>query len=138
MQKMSINRVILVGRVGAMPSTRVSKSGISIASFSLATNEIIKKTTDQKIEHTEWHNIITIGNQADFVSEYIKKGQLISIEGRLRTSKWENNDNITRYKTEVYADSITPLEWRNDEDTKITNKTEINSESNNDEEKIPF
>lgn len=138
MQKMSINRVILVGRVGGDPETRSTKTGISVASFSLATNESMKKADGQKNEHTEWHNVVSMGKQADFVSEYIKKGQLISIEGRLRTSKWEGNDSVTRYKTEIYTDSVTPLEWRNDDNRANESNVSGVSEPENEEEALPF
>ncbi len=138
MQKMSINRVILVGRVGGDPETRSTKTGTSVASFSLATNESMMKSDGKKNEHTEWHNVVSMGKQADFVSEYIKKGQLLSIEGRLRTNKWEGNDNVTRYKTEIYTDSVTPLEWRNDDDSANDSNASGVSEPENEEEVLPF
>lgn len=138
MQKMSVNRVILVGRVGGDPESKSTKSGLSVANFSLATNETMNRSDGQKNEHTEWHNVVSMGKQADFVSEYIKKGQLISLEGRLRTNKWEGNDKVTRYKTEILSDSITPLEWRHESETNGNNESSGVSEPESEEEVLPF
>ncbi|MAJ45499.1 MAG: hypothetical protein CMF96_12260 [Candidatus Marinimicrobia bacterium] len=110
MQKRSINKVILIGRVGQPPEGKYTPSGIAIANYSIATNETITKSDGSKIAHTEWHNIVSIGKQANFVTEFIKKGQLVSIEGRLRTNKWNDKNKITHYKTEILSDSIIPLE----------------------------
>ena len=114
MQKRSINKVFLIGRIGQTPERKYTPSGISIINYSLATNETKINTEGNKIEHTEWHNIISIGKQADFVAEYIKKGQLVCIEGKLKTNKWQDKKNITHYKTEIVSETITPLEWKED------------------------
>ena len=126
MNKKSLNRVILIGRIGLTPEKSFTQSGLSISTFSLATNEILKNAEGTKIEHTEWHNIVSIGKQSNFVSEFLKKGQLVSIEGRLRTKKWKDKNKINHYKTEVITDSITPLEWKDDavnSSTSIDNTT---------------
>lgn len=135
MQKMSVNKVILVGRVGLNPEGKYTPSGISIANYSIATNETKANSDGNKTEHTEWHNIVSIGKQADFVTEYIKKGQLICVEGKLRTQKWEDKNKVTHYKTEILADSVTPLEWKDDSRKKETEKV---SEPNDTEEDLPF
>ena len=135
MQKMSVNKVILVGRVGLNPEGKYTPSGISIANYSIATNETKANFDGNKTEHTEWHNIVSIGRQADFVTEYIKKGQLICVEGKLRTQKWEDKNKVTHYKTEILADSVTPLEWKDESKKKETEKV---SEPNDIEEDLPF
>ena len=135
MQKMSVNKVILVGRVGSNPEGKYTPSGISIANYSIATNETKANSDGNKTEHTEWHNIVSIGKQADFVTEYIKKGQLICVEGKLRTQKWEDKNKVTHYKTEILADSVTPLEWKDESKKKETEKV---SEPNDTEEDLPF
>tara|TARA_B100000700_G_C14718963_1_gene702780 strand:+ start:85 stop:492 length:408 start_codon:yes stop_codon:yes gene_type:complete len=135
MQKMSVNKVILVGRVGLNPEGKYTPSGISIANYSIATNETKANSDGNKTEHTEWHNIVSIGKQADFVTEYIKKGQLICVEGKLRTQKWEDKNKVTHYKTEILADSVTPLEWKDESKKKETEKV---SEPNDTEEDLPF
>ena len=134
MQKRSVNKVIIVGRVGSNPEGKYTPSGISIANYSIATNETKSSSDGTKTDHTEWHNIVSIGKQADFVTEYLKKGQLICIEGKLRTQKWEDKNKVTHYKTEILADSVTPLEWR-DESKTVVKKV---SEPENREEAFPF
>ena len=135
MQKMSVYKVILVGRVGLNPEGKYTPSGISIANYSIATNETKANSDGNKTEHTEWHNIVSIGRQAEFVTEYIKKGQLICVEGKLRTQKWEDKNKVTHYKTEILADSVTPLEWKDESKKKETEKV---SEPNDTEEDLPF
>ena len=122
MQKRSVNRVIIVGRVGQSPEGRFTPSGLSVVNYSIATNETKSNSDNNKTDHTEWHNIVSLGKQADFVSEYVKKGQLICIEGKLRTQKWEDKNKVTHYKTEIVSDTVTPLEWRSDDDKKEDHK----------------
>tara|TARA_Y100000748_G_scaffold291767_1_gene279578 strand:- start:872 stop:1213 length:342 start_codon:yes stop_codon:yes gene_type:complete len=107
--KKSINRVILVGHVGSNPEIRFSKEGSCFASFSLATHEI-RRTKSGDEEHTEWHNILAIGKLGEFSEKYVKKGQLISIEGRISTKKWVGKDNVRRHLTEVVANNLVPLD----------------------------
>ena len=130
MNKRSINKVILVGRIGSNPEGKYTPSGISIANYSIATNEIKANSDGNKTDHTEWHNIVSIGKQADFITEYVKKGQLICIEGKLRTNKWEDKNKVTHYKTEILTDSVTPLEWKDD--------SKKESKPNENEEELPF
>ena len=106
--KKSINRVILIGHIGGAPDIRFTKGGRLVASFSLATHEIKK---DQE-EHTEWHNIVAWGKIGEFVEQYIKKGQLVCVEGSLRTRKWVAKDDASHSITEVFANNIIPLEWK--------------------------
>ena len=133
MNKSSLNRAVLVGRVGDKPEGRYTPKGTSMASFSIATNEMWGNGEDRQ-EHTEWHNIVTWGKSADFVSDFIQKGQLICIEGRLKTRSWKDKEDNTRKTTEIVASSITPLEWK-----KNGAKAEPGvSEPNDDEEDLPF
>lgn len=134
MQKRSVNKVILVGRVGQSPEGRYTPSGLSVVNYSLATNETKSNSDGNKTDHTEWHNIVSLGKQADFITEYVKKGQLICIEGKLRTQKWEDKNKVTHYKTEILADSVTPLEWKQDNE-KVEDKV---SEPVENEEELPF
>ena len=110
--KKSVNRVILVGHIGSSPETRYTKEGRAVATFSLATHELKKTSSGEDLEHTEWHNILAWGNMGEFAEQYIKKGQLVCIEGRLKTGKWESKEGVTLSKTEIIANNITPLEWR--------------------------
>ena len=96
MQKGSINKVILIGRVGANPEGRYTPSGISTSKFSLATDESWIDSNKKKQEHTEWHSIISWDKTADFVAQYLKKGQLVYVEGKIRTTSWTDKENINR------------------------------------------
>jgi single-strand DNA-binding protein len=103
------NLAILIGRVGQQPETRYTEKGTPVSSFSLATNETYKnKTTGEKVENTEWHNITAWRGVAEVIEKYVKKGDLVYIEGKLKTRSWEK-DGITRYTTEIVADRLTML-----------------------------
>ena len=112
MQKSSVNKVILVGHIGNKPEGRYTPSGTSTASFSLATNESWIDSENEKQERTEWHNIIAWNKLADFATEYLQKGQLIYLEGRLQTRMYKDKEDIQRRVTEVVSTAITPLEWK--------------------------
>ncbi len=105
--KKSINKVILIGHVGNLPDVRYTRDGLIVVSFSLATHEL-----QSEKEHTEWHNIVALGSLGSFVEERIKKGQLLCVEGRLKTRKWESKDGFSLSKTEILASSVVPLEWK--------------------------
>ena len=110
--KKSINKVILVGHVGGRPETRYTKEGRAVSTFSLATHEFKKNLEGSDGEHTEWHSVLAWGKIGEFAEQYIKKGQLISIEGRLRTSKWVSKEGASLSKTEIIASNIVPLDWK--------------------------
>ena len=107
----SVNKVILLGNLGKDPEIRHFENGGSLARFPLATSEsYIKKDTNEKITQTEWHNIVTRGGfAAKVVEPYLKKGQSVYIEGRLKTRSWEDKDGQTRYTTEIICDSLEML-----------------------------
>ena len=112
MQKNSLNRVVLIGHLGAKPAGRYTQQGEAIAHLSLATNESWANKEGRVTEHTEWHNLVVWGKLAEFCIERLYKGQLISIEGSLRTRKWEDQEGTARKTTEVLCASIIPLEWK--------------------------
>ncbi len=104
-----VNKVILVGRLGKDPEVRNLENGVSVANFSLATSESYKdKTTGDKKEVTEWHNISLWRGLADIAAKYLHKGDLVYIEGKLRTRSWEK-EGVTRYTTEIIGDNMTML-----------------------------
>jgi len=101
-----------VGRLGKDPEVRNLESGVAVANFSLATSETYKdRTTGEKRETTEWHNIVLWRGLAEIAQRYLHKGDMIYVEGKLRTRSWEK-DGITRYTTEVVADNMTMLSTR--------------------------
>jgi len=105
-RKEMLNKTMLIGRLGRDPETRYSKDGLAITSFSIATTLAWKdKTTGEKKETTEWHRIVAFGKLAEICSEYLSKGKLIYVEGRLHTRSWEQ-DGITRYITEIVMSNM--------------------------------
>jgi len=104
-----VNKVILVGRLGKDPEVRNLENGAAVANFTLATSESYKdKTTGEKKEITEWHNVVLWRGLAEISQRYLHKGDMVYIEGKLRTRSWEK-EGVTRYTTEVVADNMTML-----------------------------
>jgi len=103
---MSINKVILIGRLGQNPEVRHTPSGSAVANFSIATSESWNDKSGQKQERTEWHRIVVWGKQAELCQQYLSKGRQVYIEGKLQTRQWQDKDNQTKYTTEVHAQSI--------------------------------
>lgn len=108
-----INKVILVGNLGKDPEVRHLEGGATVANFPLATSESYKDKTGNKVEQTEWHNIVLWRAQAEFAEKYLKKGNTIMIEGKLRTRSWEDKDKNKRYTTEVVGDNISIINTGN-------------------------
>ncbi len=105
----SVNKIILIGHLGAKPEGRYTPQGISTASFSIATNEVWYDHDKNKHEHTEWHNIVVFNQIADFVTQYLDKGHLIYLEGSIRTRKWINNNKEEKKVIEIIASQVVPL-----------------------------
>ena len=104
-----VNKVILVGNVGADPETRYTPSGTAISSVRMATSESWKdKQTGEQQERTEWHRVEFFGRLAEVVGEYVKKGSQIYVEGKLRTDEYEK-DGVKRYSTKVIGDEMQML-----------------------------
>ena len=103
----SVNKVILVGNLGKDPEIRTLENGVKKASFSLATSEVFKdKTTGDKRSETEWHNIVIWRGLADIAEKYLKKGQQIYLEGKIKSRQYKDKDGNQRYITEVVADNF--------------------------------
>ncbi|HNQ67881.1 MAG TPA: single-stranded DNA-binding protein [Bacteroidales bacterium] len=107
---MNLNKVMLIGRLGKKPEVNYIKPDAPVARFSLATSETYKSKEGDKIETTEWHNIVAWRNNAKFAENYLDKGMLVYIEGKLQTRKWDAQDGGTRYTTEIVTDQIKILE----------------------------
>ena len=104
-----VNKAILVGYLGKDPEVRNLENGITVASFSMATTETYKdKTTGDRKDITEWHNIVLWRGLADVAAKYLHKGDLVYIEGRIRTRSWEK-DNVKHYITEIQGDTLNML-----------------------------
>lgn len=104
-----INKVILVGNLGKDPDIMKFENGVKKASFPLATTEVYKKD-NERVTHTEWHNVVLWRGLADIAETYLKKGSQVYIEGRIRTRSWEDKESGSkRYTTEIMCDSMTML-----------------------------
>ena len=106
-----VNKVILIGNLGADPEIRYTQSGAAVANLRLATTETWKKE-GEKEELTEWHRVVTFGRLAEICGEYLSKGSKIYIEGRIQTRKWEDRDGNPRYTTEIVAREMKMLSPR--------------------------
>ena len=102
---MYINKVILFGNLTRDPELRALPSGLNVANFSIATNRVFKDKDGKKQEQTDYHNVVVFGRQADIVSQYLKKGSSVYIEGRLQTRSWDKNGE-KQYRTEVITDQM--------------------------------
>ena len=103
MAKGTVNKVIIIGRLGDDPELRFTQSQQPVANMRVATSEAHKDKSGNKQESTEWHSVILWGKQAEAANEYLKKGSRVYIEGRLQTRKWEDSSGVTRYSTEIVA-----------------------------------
>jgi len=110
----SINRVILVGNLGKDPEIRHTEGGIAVARFPIATSESFKDKAGNKQERTEWHNIVAWRGLAEVAEKYMKKGQSIYVEGKIRTNSYQDKEGIQRYSVEIVADNITMLGGRSE------------------------
>jgi len=108
----SINKVILIGNLGKDPEIRHLEGGVAVARFSLATSETYKDKTGNKVDRTEWHNIVLWRGLAEVAEKYLKKGQSVYIEGKIRTNSYQDKEGIQRYSTEIVADNMTMLGGR--------------------------
>ncbi len=104
---------MLIGRLGKDPEVRRLESGAAVAKFSIATDESYKDKDGNKVEQTEWHNIVVWRSQAEIAEKYLKKGMLIYVEGKLTTREYTDKDNQKKYFTEVVANTFKMLESRN-------------------------
>jgi len=106
---MSVNKVILIGRLGKDPETRYMTSGEAVTNCTLATSENWKDKSGEKQEKTEWHNLVFYRRLAEIAGEYLKKGSQIFVEGKLQTRKWQDKEGKDRYTTEIVVNEMTML-----------------------------
>lgn len=107
MSKGTINKVMLLGRLGADPEVRYMPSGSAVANIRIATNDGYKdKQSGQFVETTEWHRVVLFGRLAEIAGQYLQKGRLVFVEGRIRTNKWQDQSGQDRYSTEIVANEM--------------------------------
>ncbi len=127
----SVNKAILVGNLGKDPEVRHLEGGVAVARFPIATSETFKDKNGEKQERTEWHNIVVWRGLAEVAEKYLKKGQSVYIEGKIRTSNYQDKEGIQRYSTEIVADNMTMLGGRGDSGTSGNNQDSGNASSGN-------
>ena len=129
MQKNSVNKVIIVGNLGQDPEARFTPQGTAVTNLSVATNESWKNQNGDLQDRTEWHRVVIYGKMAETASQYMKKGQMVYVEGRLQTNEWEDQNKNKRKTTEIRCDNFTMLGRRSD-------TTQNNPSQNQSEQKI--
>lgn len=147
-----VNKVIIVGNLGRDPEVRHLESGVAVANFPVATSETYRdRNSGERREQTEWHNVVLWRGLAEVAEKYLHKGDMVYIEGKLRTRSWEK-DGVTRYTTEVVGDNMTMLGSRSSGDSSSSQQsdrsssqpeykqetTPANIAQENDEEDLPF
>ncbi len=106
----SLNKVMLIGHLGGDPELKYTPGGAAVATFSVATNETYKDKEGNQQEKTDWHRIVVWNKLAEIAAEYLKKGRLVYLEGRLQTRSWNDKDGNKRYTTEVVAQNLQMLD----------------------------
>ena len=144
----SVNKVILIGRLGKDPEVKATPSGSTVAKFSLATDEKFTDRDGNKQERTEWHNIVAWGKLGEICGQYLRKGKLVYIEGKIRTESWEDKETkVKRYRTDIIADTMRMLDRKGDEEggggsyagnRKGTTSTSSSSAPEMDDDEVPF
>lgn len=110
----SVNKVILIGNLGADPEVKTFQDGNSIANIRIATSESYTNQAGEKINNTEWHNVVLRRGLAGIAEKYLKKGDKVYIEGALKTRKWQDQNSVDRYTVEIIAQNMTMLSPRNE------------------------
>ncbi len=105
-----VNKALLIGRLGKDPEVRYTPDGMMVTNFNLATDEQWKDKNGQRVQKTEWHRIVTFGKLAEICGNYLSKGKLVFVEGRIQTRSWEDKDGLKRYTTEIVAANMQMLD----------------------------
>lgn len=134
-----VNKVILVGHLGKDPEIRRFEGGTVKASFPLATSESYTNKSGEKVEQTEWHNVVFWGPIADVIEKYLSKGKQVYVEGKIRTRSWDDKDGNKRYTTEINGESMTMLgrkgEGENSSPERFNSPESMTNDSSDD---LPF
>ena len=134
-----INKVIIVGNLGADPDSRAMPSGNAVTNISVATSESWNdRDTGEKQEKTEWHRVVFFNRLAEIAAQYLKKGSQVYVEGKLQTRKWEDKEGNERWTTEIVANQMQMLGDRMSNDMSNDNASSSQSSSDNDNPEIEF
>jgi len=113
---MSVNKVILIGNLGRDPEVRYASSGNAVCNFTMATSRTYKNKQGERTDETEWHRVVAFGRTAEVCGEYLKKGSMVYIEGRIKTNKWQDKETgADRYSTDIITENMKMLGKRGDD-----------------------
>ena len=132
-----LNKVMIIGRLGADPELRYTQGGQPVCSLRIATDESYTDKDGNRVERTEWHSVAVFGKTADHCNQFLRKGSLVYVEGKLFTRKWQDQKGQDRYTTEIRAERVQFLEKRENGPQKPAQRKERGSEQNNMDD-IPF
>lgn len=130
-----VNKVILLGHLGKDPESFTFENGVKKVSFSLATTESYKDKEGNRVDQTEWHNIVMWRGLADVAEKYLKKGSQIYVEGKIKTRAWDDKDGNKRYTTEIFADNMNMLGSKSESEKPAQSKA---ADSPQPEDDLPF
>jgi len=136
-----VNKVILIGRLGKDPDVRYTPDGTMVTNFNLATDEQWKDKNGEKVQKTEWHRIVTWGKLAEICGNYLVKGKLVFIEGRIQTRSWEDKEGVKRFTTEIVASNMQMLDSKGQsktEDASVDNASTNNNDGAAPLDDVPF
>jgi len=147
-----VNKVTLIGNVGKDPETRYLDSGVPVTTFSLATSESFRSKSGERITSTEWHNIVLWRGLAEIAEKYVRKGDPLFVEGKIRTRSWDDKDGNRRYTTEIIASNmimLSPRDKKNNGDQNVNSQNGYNDSiplpeiedfdvNNEESENLPF
>ena len=149
----SLNKVMLIGNLGKDPESREMGDGTKMAKFPIATTETYKNRQGEKVSNTEWHNIVLWRGLAEVAINWLKKGDSVYIEGKLKTRSWEDENGVKKYATDIQADNLSMLGSRRDNESqyqsnsseqntntelKKVDENKVNETSHEEEDDLPF
>ncbi|MCF8053861.1 MAG: single-stranded DNA-binding protein [Deltaproteobacteria bacterium] len=133
-----VNKVILIGRLGADPEVRYTQDGTQITNFRIATSEYWKEKDGTKAERTEWHRIVTFGKIAEFCGSYLMKGRMVYCEGRIQTREWEDKEGHKRSTTEIVASNVQALEKKASNERRVGDDDQMVGGATDTQDDVPF
>ena len=134
-----VNKAILIGRLGKDPEVRYTPDGTMVTNFNVATDEQWKDKSGEKVQKTEWHRIVAFGKLAEICGNYLVKGKLIFVEGRIQTRSWEDKEGVKRFTTEIIANNMQMLDSKGQTKTEGSSAEAIPAGLGNvPEEDVPF
>lgn len=146
----SLNKAMIIGRLGQDPEVRYTQSNTAVANLSIATSERYKDSSGEWKENTEWHRVVAWGRLAEICQEYLKKGSQVYIEGPIQTRQWEDREGQTRYTTEIKALTLTMLDSKGSRDEKadapskpdssqpVSSNVDLNEDLEDIDDDLPF